>query len=151
MSLTQQHSFEDITSLREVMNQLYDETFTVRTPRRKRSNGARTTYRLPVDVYETIDEFVVQASVPGVAEGDIDVEFEDSNLVVSGEFPARRHKSATYHIREGLRGYFERTLTFPTEIATEEIEATLENGILTILLPKTAAAQPRKIPVTAKS
>lgn len=152
MSLTRRQSFEDMASLREAMDQLFDEAFTVRAPRRTRPNGgARTTYRLPVDVYETADEFVVEAIIPGVDQDEIILEFEDGNLIVSGKVPARTNESATYHLRERWHGHFERTLAFPTEIEADIIEATLENGVLVIRLPKTAAAKPRQIPVTAKS
>lgn len=153
MSLTRRQSFDDVATLREAMDNLFDEAFTIPTTRRGnvRNNGARTTYRLPVDVYETADEFVVEAVVPGVAEDGVILAFEDGNLVISGEVPTNVNESATYHLRECWRGHFERTLTFPTEIHADEIEATLDNGVLTIRLPKTAAVKPRQIPVKAKS
>lgn len=152
MSLTRRQSFEDMASLREAMDHLFDEAFTIPATRHSgKHSRARTTYRLPVDVYETANEFVVEAVVPGVAEDDVILEFEDGNLVVSGEVPTIRHESATYHLRERWHGHFERTLAFPTEIDADEIEATLEKGVLTIRLPKTAAAKPRQIPVTVKT
>lgn len=151
MSLTRRQSFEDMASLREAMDELFDEAFTARAPRRTRRTNARTTYRLPVDVYETTDEFVVEAVIPGVAENDVTLEFEDGNLVVSGKVPAITDESATYHLRERWHGHFERTLAFPTEIDADEIEATLDNGVLVVRLPKTAAVTPRQIPVTVKS
>lgn len=151
MSLTRRQSFEDMASLREAMDQLFDEAFTVRGPRRTRRNETRTTYRLPVDVYETANEFGVEAIVPGAAEDDIILEFEDGTLIVSGEVPDITNESATYHLRERWRGHFERTLAFPAAVDTAEIEATLDNGVLTIRLPKTATVKPRQIPVTVKS
>lgn len=153
MTLTRRQSYDDVATLREAMDNLFDEAFTIPTMRRGTTdnNGAGTTYRLPVDVYETADEFFVEAVVPGVAEDDIILEFEDGTLVVSGRVPPKVKESATYHLREQWRGHFERTLTFPTEIDADEIEATLDNGVITIRLPKTAAVKPRQIPVTVKS
>lgn len=151
MSLTRRQPFEDMTSLREAMDQLFDETFTIRGPRRTRRAGAATTYRLPVDVYETADEFVVEAVVPGVQEDEITLEFEDGTLLISGEIPSITHESATYHLRERWHGHFERALAFPTEIDASDVEATLENGVLAVQLPKTAAVKPRQIPVKVKS
>jgi len=78
---------------------------------------------------------------------DISIEYGDGSLVISGEIPFVEHENATYHLRERWYGKFQRVLTFPTPIDADKIEAELENGILTITLPKTDDVKPRRITV----
>ncbi len=135
--------FREMMTLRDAMNRLLEESFVAPTNR----TVAETIYRLPVDVWETPDAFVVQAVVPGLSHEDIDIEYSDGSLVISGEIPFVEHENATYHLRERWYGKFQRVLTFPAPIDADKIEAELENGILTITLPKTEDVKPRRITV----
>lgn len=90
-----------------------------------------------VDVYETDDEVVVKAELPGVKKEDINLSIEDDRLLLSGE---SRHeeevKEEGYHSRELRYGNFHRVVPMPTAVKQDEIAASFDNGILTVRAPK---------------
>ncbi len=146
MTISRWDPFRELVNLREAMDRLFEEAFVM--PRRAEARG-EIVYRLPVDVYETADEYVVEAVVPGISVDKINIEFRDNTLVITGEIPFVEHEGATYHLRERWYGRFQRTLTFPKAIDADKVEATLENGVLRIHLPKAAEARPKQIEVKA--
>ena len=93
----------------------------------------------PVDIYETEHEFVIQADVPGVAAGEVDLRFENGELSILG----RKSKSA----RDNSANSYFRSFRVSEKIAADKIEADLKNGVLTLKLPKIEAVKPRKIAV----
>lgn len=106
--------------------------------------------RLPVDVYTTDNEIVVTASVPGVNPDSIDITVEDEVLTIKSEIPARL-ENVNYLFVERFHGSFSRSLKLNVPVNVEDIEATFENGILTLVLPKAEEARPKVIKVqTAK-
>lgn len=145
MSLTRWDPFEEMVNLRDAMNQLFEESFIPRNRPYGRDGG--TLYRLPVDVYETGDEFVVEAVVPGLTQDQLNIEYQEGRLIISGEVPATAHEDVTYHLRERWFGTFRRAITFPSNIDPDNIDATLEHGVLSIYLPKAEEAKTRQIPV----
>lgn len=149
MSLSRWDPFDEILSLRDAMDQLFEQSF-VRPRRQSGENGSRL-YKLPVDVYETPDEFVVEAVVPGIPVEHVDIEFDNGTLTITGEIPVREADSVTYYLRERWHGRFRRVLSLPGTIDADAIEATAENGVLSVYLPKVEEAKPRHIPVTTRS
>ncbi len=148
MTLARWDPFREMVSLRDAMDRLFEESFIL--PRRLFGDvWSSTVYQLPVDVYETGDEYVVEAVIPGIPVDKINIEFQNGALTISGEVPRTEHEGATYHLRERWYGRFQRTLTFPTAVDADKIEATLENGVLRVHLPKTAEARPKQIRVKA--
>lgn len=106
------------------------------------------TWGLAVDVAETDDNFVVTASVPGVNPDDIDITITDNTLTIKGEM--RKDETVEeekYHLRERRYGTFSRSLTLPTPVDADKIEANFDNGVLTVQLPKTEAVRPKRITV----
>lgn len=114
----------------------------------------RTGYRGEVyprlDVIENDDSFEVYADVPGVRKEDVDISLTNNMLTIKGT----RH-SKTEDKKEGVTreesGSFERSLTLPEGIDADNVEAKIENGVLGLRIPKTAAAASRKIPIEDKS
>ncbi|HZV02693.1 MAG TPA: Hsp20/alpha crystallin family protein [Planctomycetota bacterium] len=101
-------------------------------------------YLPALDVHETDDRYELRLDVPGVAKEDLKVRYENDALTVEGD-----RKSFHSGPGRGERwvGRFERTLSLPDGIDAEHIEANLENGVLTIVLPKAEAAKPRQITI----
>ena len=105
---------------------------------------------LPLEMYETPDEFVVRASAPGVRPDDLTVEFDDGVLTL-------RATSQVPELKEGWKAYlaefpygeFVRQLRLPRAVDMEAIESAFEHGILTIRLPKAAASKPKRIEISA--
>ena len=110
------------------------------------SNG---TYTLPLDVYESDANYVVVATLPGVGADNIQVNWHDDVLTISAELPqgAPNAESLKTHMIERAAGKVNRSLRLGRPINAEAVEATYENGVLTLTLPKTADAQPKLIPV----
>ena len=101
-----------------------------------------------VNVSEDSNNYFVRAELPGVESEDLDVSVTGDGLSISGErkIPTEK-KEAKYHRREREAGTFSRILSLPGPIDAGKVEATCRDGILTVVLPKTAAAKPRQISV----
>jgi HSP20 family protein len=101
-----------------------------------------------VNTWEDEKSFFVEAEVPGLKREEIEISVLGNELRISGGTEKEEEeKSAKFHRRERFVGKFSRVLRFPCEIDNGKVEAKYEAGILTIALPKAAAALPRKIEV----
>jgi HSP20 family protein len=107
--------------------------------------------QLALDVAETEDEFEVKAVIPGINPDDLEVTFTHNTLTIRGESKEEHEKKeARYHLRERRYGSFSRSITLPSDIQSEKIEANYEAGILTLRLPKSESAKPKRIPILGK-
>jgi len=132
--------FKDIFLLRERINKLFEDSHT------GTGEGESTVWQPTVDIYETLEEFVVKAELPEVAESDINITVEGNVLKVNG---ARRLKreGRNYHQVERPYGGFSRAFMLPETVKGTEIRATLKDGILKIILPKKAGELPQHIEI----
>lgn len=101
-----------------------------------------------VDIYETKDELLLYADMPGVKPGDADVRFENGELVLHGRFTANTD-GRNFLLQEYAVGDFYRAFTITEDIDASKISAEMKNGVLTLHLPKAEAVKPRKIAVKA--
>lgn len=103
-----------------------------------------------VDVEETEDAWIVEAELPGVKREDVDVEFRDGELTISGEIKQKERRGI---LRRQVRrtGRFEYRLSVPGMVDGDKIEASLDKGVLTVRIPKEARAKPKRIEVRAGS
>jgi HSP20 family protein len=101
-----------------------------------------------VDAWEDEKAFHVEAEMPGLKEKDIEISVLGNELrIVGGTETGKEEKDNKYHRRERFVGRFSRVLRFPVDIEDGKVEAKYESGILSITLPKAAAALPRRIEV----
>ncbi len=100
-----------------------------------------------VDIIETKNELLLVADLPGVAAGEIDIEFEDGQLSVSAPAKPRQSEGTRYLVREYGVGDFHRTFRVSEQIDASRIAAEFNDGVLTLHLPKVEAVKPRKISV----
>lgn len=101
-----------------------------------------------VDVKETPEAFVFKADVPGLKEKDLEIALAGNRLTLCGKREEeRREEKETYFATERVYGSFTRTFTLPVGTDAEHTVAALKDGVLTVTVPKIAAAQPKKIPV----
>ena len=135
----------EVMTLREAMEQLYNDAFTS-------SSGLRTvTSAPPVDVYQTDDDIVVKATLPGFTKDDVDITLTDNILTLRGKIEKEEEsEEKSYYIREQSYDSFERSLRLPVEVDLKKVEALFEDGILTINLPKAEAVKPKSIMIKAK-
>jgi HSP20 family protein len=99
-----------------------------------------------VDIEETEDAWIFEAEIPGAKREDVNVDVRDSEVVVSGEIKERERKGI---LRRRTRpvGRFEFRVTLPGDIDADGINASLDDGILTLRIPKTEKARPRRIKI----
>ena len=102
-----------------------------------------------VDVHEDGDAFVISALMPGVKAEDLKVEVEGDTISLRGEMKSEP-KEGEYLLRERYQGKLGRTLTLPTTLDPEKTEATLQSGVLTVRVAKSAAARRKVITVQGK-
>lgn len=100
----------------------------------------------PLNIYEDNDNIYVRAETAGVNNDNLEISVEGDNLIISGE---RKHfeKDLSYHRQEIETGKFSRAVTLPTKVQIDAVSAKLEDGILTITLPKAEEVKPKKIEI----
>ena len=105
---------------------------------------------MPLDIEENEDNYVIQASVPGFAPEDLKIEVEDGVLTIRAEHKGEDEEEREgWHLRERYMGTVERRLRLGKDVDTENIEAELEHGVLTLTLSKVEEAKPKLIEVKA--
>jgi HSP20 family protein len=109
------------------------------------TGGARS-LGLPVDVYRSGDEFIVEIDVPGMDPSALDVTVERNMLSISGERPAR-HTDAELVLCERPHARFSRQLYLGENLDTEGVKASYDNGVLTITIPVSQQARARRIEI----
>ncbi len=112
--------------------------------------GSRVTgFTPPLDVRETDDAYLVYVDLPGVKPQDVSIELSDQVLTISGSrVPVDTGES---QVLERPYGSFARNLTLPKGVEEETIEASYEDGVLTLRIPKPAEAKPKKIAIASGS
>ena len=147
MSMVPRDPFESIMPLRDAMSRLFEESFV--GPRMELATGRA----FPIDIYETDDkrEYIVEASIPGVRAEDINVTAEGDTLTIrvmrKGEEKVAR---GNYVRHERYEGEMIRTLSLPTNIDPQKVQATYERGILTLHVPKSVSPKATQIQVSTK-
>ena len=105
----------------------------------------------PLEVFEKEDKFVVKAELPGLKEDDIDVAVVGDTLTIKGEKKAETEvKEEDYYCCERSYGSFFRSVALPSHIDAKKIEASYEEGVLEITLPKIPEVKPKKVAVKKK-
>lgn len=131
-------SFDD---LRKEMNRIFEHSF-------EKPDGSRV-LAPHANFAETEKEYEITLDLPGLQPEDVNVEFRDGHLCISGERKrVDEEKGKTYHRVERTHGEFRRVIALGNEIDAEKIHAKYENGVLTVVAPKIAAVQPKKIAVS---
>lgn len=104
------------------------------------------------DVYQTDDDVVVKASLPGWSPEDVDINITGETLTVKGKVKpvAGEEEDRNYYLKETRRVSFSRSLTLPLPIKVDEVDAVFENGILTMHIPKSEEVKPHQIRVKAR-
>jgi len=149
MALMRWDPFRELTEMRRAMDRLLEESFGRITRLLPWEEAAMA---IPVDMYETEDNLVVRASLPGVSPEDVEISITGDSLTIRGEAKAKEEVKKEGYYRQELRyGVFGRSLPLPTRVNADKAEATFENGILTITIPKVEEAKVKTIKVKAKA
>lgn len=117
-----------------------------------RANGTTQVNSLAVDMTSDDKQITVRAAVPGFNEEDISVDVRGNMLTISAETKAEREDhNASWYLREMRYGKFMRSVQLPEEVVADKAEATLENGILTVTLPKQRPSAVQRIAIKARN
>jgi HSP20 family protein len=103
-----------------------------------------------VDLYEDKDNVIVKAELPGLKREDIEVSLHDGALSVSGERKTEEKvENAEVRRTERFVARFQRTITLPSAVKADKVNAQYKDGVLTVTLPKAEEAKPRQIQISA--
>ena len=149
VNLVRWNPFEETRRLNQEMDQLFNQWFNL--PTMWSRNGLESTTRefpLALDVMENENEYTIKASIPGMNPDDLDVTLTNNVLTIRGEIKAEQEVDPDkIHLQERLYGHFMRSLTLPVSVQDDQVQATFENGVLTLHVPKSEQAKPKRIPV----
>jgi HSP20 family protein len=135
--------FRDLVSLRDAMDRLFSESY-IRPPAFVEGSP------FAVDVYETDQDVVLKASIPGTKPEDIDISIVGDTLTIEGHIDETTEVTEQRYVRRERRhGTISRTLTLPTAIQADRAEAKFENGVLTVTMPKAEEVKPKTIKIHA--
>jgi HSP20 family protein len=111
------------------------------------NGGSSREHSLNVNVRDEEDTFVLSALVPGLKADDLNIQVLEDVVRIEGEYRANEEE---YLLRELPSGIFRRVLRMPAEIDADKVEAKINDGVLTLRLPKAESARPKKIKIAAK-
>ncbi len=139
--------FGELLSLRQAMDRLFEDSFV--NPRTWGQLGSEGV-GLPLDIYTTPDDLVVEAALPGVKPEDVEITITGDTLAISGNSSSeRKHEEGSVVVQEIRRGAFSRTVALPQGLRTEKASAGFEHGVLTLRIPKAEEVKPRQIRISA--
>jgi HSP20 family protein len=128
-----------INRLSSVFDRLFEDYLT--------PPGAATWARLPLSMWEDENHLYIEMDAPGLTDKDVDVSVENGQLAIRGERKSER-KEGGYDTRS--YGRFEQIVSLPANVETDNVEARLINGVLSLTFPKSEASKPRKIALKAE-
>jgi HSP20 family protein len=102
----------------------------------------------PMNITQDDDNFYLRAEIPGIKPAELSISALRNRVAIAGkrEIP-REHERVSYHRKERPEGAFNRTITLPTEVDAERVEARYADGVLMLTMPKAEQAKPRQIAV----
>lgn len=147
MTMIRWDPYREMLNLRQTMDRMFEDTFLWPARSQYEMSGGN----LPLDIYQTKNDVVVKAALPGLKPEEVDISLSGETLTIKGEHREEKEtKEAEYIRREHRYGSFSRTVTIPVAIQSDKAQATFDNGILTLTLPKAEAVKPKQIKVKAK-
>ena len=143
MSMVRWEPFRELMGLRQAMDRLFEESF-IRPSRIMSLFGEEA--QPPIDMYQTTKEVVVKAALPGIKPEEVDITITGDTLSIKGETKSTEEvKREDYLYQEHRYGAFSRSIKLPADLKTDEAEATFENGVLTLTIPRSEEAKPKTI------
>jgi HSP20 family protein len=143
VNLVRWEPLREVMSLRQAMDRLFEDSF-VGLPHLKVGE-------IPIDMYQEKDNLVVKAALPGVKPEDVYITLADDILTIRGEHQEKHEtKEDDYLHRERYYGTFSRSVAIPFEVKSDKAEASFEEGVLTLTLPRADEVKPRQIKVKPK-
>lgn len=133
--------YRRMAHFREAVNRLIDENYDDAQPEREMV--------LAVNVRAEDEMFEITALVPGIDPDSLNIDILNNTITLRGEFPSRREEDTHYLACELPAGRFTRSITLPTALDATKAEASINNGVLTLQVPKAESHRPRSIKINA--
>lgn len=149
MTIARFPTMPDVVSLREAMDRLFEDS--IIRPSTWTGLGAGQ-IAVPVDLWETTDAYYLRADLPGLGADDIEINVTADTVAIAGESTPTADVTAEGWLRQERRtGKFQRAFSLPMQLEPDKVEATVENGVLHLTLPKAEAVRPKQVKINAKS
>jgi HSP20 family protein len=146
VNLVRWEPLREVMSLRQAMDRLFEDSF-VGLPRLTLNGSGE----FPIDMYQEKDNLVVKAALPGVKPEELDITVADDILTIRGEHKEEQEtKEDDYLYRERYYGAFSRSVAIPMKVKGDKAEASFEEGVLTLTLPKADGIKTRQVKVKPK-
>ncbi len=141
--------FSELENLQREMNKLFD--FSFHGPEFSNTSLLGGRWAPSIDLYDSKDNIVVKTDLPGVSKGDIEVMIQDNMLTIKGEKKRSSDmKEEDYFRTERFIGTFHRSISLPTSVDRDNAQASYNNGVLELTLPKKEEAKPKQIKIEVK-
>lgn len=148
MSIIKYDPFGELKSLQDEMNRLFNSNFPNRYGKEEMVSRGWTP---SVDIYESDEEIVLEAELPGMKRDDFEVSIENNVINLKGERKfEKKEDGENYHRVERAYGSFTRSFSLPRAVSASDTTADFNNGILRVTLPLREEARARKIEVTGE-
>lgn len=149
MNMIRWEPLRDVVDLRNTMDRLLEDSYIY--PSRFWPGLKLGELHPDLDVYQTADDVVVKASLPGIKPEEVDISLTGDILTIKGEHKEEKEvKEQDYFHKERRQGTFSRSIQIPASVKSDKAEAMFENGVLTLTLPKAEEEKPKQIKVKAK-
>ena len=151
--MTRWDAFHDLRGAQDQMNEMHKLVAQLRGQQASQSGTGVTSapaWAPPVDIAERKDAYVVTVELPGVKVEDLEIAFQDGLLTIGGERQLTQDSAdEQFHVLERRYGLFRRSITLPLHVQADAIEASTEDGVLQVVVPKVEEAKPKRIEVHA--
>jgi HSP20 family protein len=151
--MTRWDAFHDLRGAQDQMNEMYKLFAQVRGQQASQADtGAISApaWAPPVDISERKDAYVLTVELPGVKVEDLEIAFQDGLLTIQGKRSLTRDSTdEQFHVLERRYGLFRRSITLPLHVKADAIEASTEDGVLQVVVPKVEEVKPQRIEVHA--
>jgi HSP20 family protein len=147
-SVSRWDPFRGLVSLQDQVNRLFED----RVLQGRTNQADLATWAPAADIYETENDLVAKVDLPGVQETDIDIRVENNTLAIRGERKFEKEVNEDCYLRvERAFGTFTRSFSLPNIVEVDNIRASLQNGVLTIRMPKREEAKPKQVKISVSA
>jgi HSP20 family protein len=147
-SVSRWDPFRGLVSLQDQVNRLFED----RVLQGRANQADLATWAPAADIHETENDLVAKVDLPGVQETDIDIRVENNTLAIRGERKFEKEVNEDCYLRvERAFGTFTRSFSLPNIVEVDNIRASLQNGVLTIRMPKREEAKPKQVKISVSA
>ena len=147
MALIRWEPVAELNTIQNEMNRLFNNFFD-QPGQAGRGNAPMRRWMPPMDLVESSDQYILRADLPGLSDGDVNVQLEDNVLTVSGERNVQHeNREEGFYRLERASGAFSRSLTLPDGVDPDRIDAHFDRGVLEIRIPKPEQKKPKTVQI----